>query len=213
MGAPIDPMTIAALASIIGSAAGIGGKEGEFGSTYNKNQLSTLDDILKQIKGMKGQSNITQQPTFQQGQDWLSRLFGSDQGFYNAFEAPIMRNYQENIVPDLANRFASMGSGGSLGSTGFRNQLAREGSNLSTNLAALRGGMQQQGIGQALQYAQAPVSNYQQLLQTALQPTQNIYQPPTNPLAGIAGAFAGGIGQGYGQKWGQGMAGQSPSTY
>jgi len=161
---------------------------------------------------MNGSQNITQYPQYQQGQDYLMSLF-NDPEFFNQFEAPLQRQFQEQTVPDLANRFASMGSGGSLGSTGFRNQLAREGSNLGTNIAALRGGMQQQAIPQLLGYAQQPFNNLMSLYQQALQPTQNTYQPASAGFFGpIASSFAGGAAQGYGNQWGQNMAGQYPGT-
>ena len=209
---PLDPMTMMMLATTALSAAGVGGKPGEFGSTYTEKQRSKIDQILDDLKGMKGAQDITQNPSYQQGQEWLNALF-NDPEFFRNIEAPLQRQFQEETIPGLANRFASMGSGGALGSTGFRNQLAREGSNLSTNLAALRTGLQQQGVNQGLQYAQAPTSNYLQMLQQALTPTQNVYQPATNPWAGISSAFASGAAQGYGQRWGQGMVpGQSPST-
>lgn len=202
----MDPMMMMMLMSAIGSAAGgpLGGKEGEFKSTYNPNQLGMLDQILGQLKG--GAPDITQNQGFQGGQDWLNSLF-NDPEFFKSFEAPLQRQFEENTVPDLANRFAGMGSGGALGSTAFRNQLGREGSNLSTNIAALKGGMQQQGVNQALGYAQAPFQNYMQQLMTALQPTQNVYQPPSAGFFGdIMSSLAGGMAKGYGQKYGQGMA-------
>ncbi len=212
-----------ALAAIAGPLLGAlfenrGGKnDAKTGSTYTQGQQSFIENILNDLKGMKGSQDITQNPQYQQGQDWLSSLF-NDPEFFNRFEAPLQRQFQEQTIPDLANRFASMGSGGALGSTGFRNQLAREGSNLGTNIAALRGGMQQQGVNQGLQYAQQPFQNYLQTLQTALTPTQNTYQPPSAGFWGpIAAAGAGGIASGYGQQFGKNMAGtnpgQSPMTY
>lgn len=171
-----DPATISAVASILGPViSAFTSNKGQMGSTFNKGQLSKLDQILQDLQGMKGSQDITQGQGFQSGQNWLNSLF-NDPEFFRSFEAPLQRNFLESTVPELANRFASMGSGGSLGSTGFRNQLAREGSNLSTNIAALRGGLQQTGANQQLQYAQAPFSNYMQLLQQALTPTQNVYQ-------------------------------------
>lgn len=206
----MDPATLMAIASIVSGAAGaagVGGKKGEFKSTYNKGQRSFLEDLLDQARGMGGASgDITQNQGFQTGQNWLQDLF-NDPSFFQKFEAPALRQFNEQTVPELANRFASMGSGGSLGSTAFRNQLGREGSNLQTNLAAMRGGMQQQAIPQLMGYAQQPFQNYLGLLQNALTPTQNVYQGPTNPFAGIAGAFAGGAGQGLGQQWGQNFVG------
>jgi len=167
-----------------------GKNDAKQGSTYNKGQQGYLENLLQDLQGMKGGAqNIQNNPQYQQGQEYLNSLF-NDPEFFNKFEAPLKRQFNEEIAPDLANRFASQGSGGSLGSTGFRNQLAREGSNLSTNIAALRGQLQQAGAGQALQYAQAPFQNYQQLLQQALNPTQNTYQQASpgfwGPIAGSA---------------------------
>lgn len=201
----MDPMMMMMLMSAMGSMAGgpMGGKEGEFKSTYNPNQLGMLDQILNQVKG--GAPDITQNQGFQGGQEWLNKLY-NDPEFFKSFEQPMIRNFEENLAPDIANRFAGMGSGGALGSSAFRNQMARETGNLQTNLAALKGGMQQQGLGQALQYGQAPFQNYMQQLMTALQPTQNVYQPPTAGFFGdIMSSLAGGAAKGYGQKWGESM--------
>lgn len=207
-----DPMTMMMiLNAITGVGSALTSNKGEMGSTFNKNQLSTLDDILNQVKGM-GNQDITQNQGYQTGQNWLQSMF-NDPEFFKSFEAPLQRQFQEQTVPELANRFAGMGSGGALGSTAFRNQLGREGSNLSTNIAALRGGMQQQAIPQMLGYAQQPFNNYLQMLQQALQPTQNVYQPPSaGPFGGAFAAGTGGmmqglINQGFGVGGGGGMGG------
>jgi len=212
----MNPMQIA-LPILLSALSGFGGKDEKFGSTFDKGALSTLQQVQDSLKGMKGAQDITKQPGYQTGLDWLQSMFNDPQ-FFNQFEAPLQRQFQEQTVPDLANRFASMGSGGSLGSTGFRNQLAREGSNLSTNLAALRGGMQQQAIPQLLGYSQQPFNNYMQMLQSALTPTRNQYQPAQPGMfANVTTPFAGAAAQGFGQQYGQQMAnmmpGQSPSTY
>lgn len=210
---------MAAIPAVMSLIGGLTGDKAKQGSTYTKPQRSMIDDVLQSIKGMSGNRDITQQPGYQQGNEWLMSMF-NDPEFFNRFEAPLQRQFQEQTVPELANRFASMGSGGALGSTAFRNQLAREGSNLSTNIAALRGGMQQQAIPQLLGYSQQPFSNYMSLLQTALQPTQNQYLPASPGFgSNIAASLFGGLSQGYGQQFGQNMAnqnrfpGQSPSTY
>jgi len=201
---PALMMMLASMASsIMGSAMG---KEGEAKSSFSKNQKGAINDILQAIQGMRGGAmDITQNPQYQQGQEWLMSMF-NDPEFFKNFEAPLQRQFQEQTVPDLANRFASMGSGGSMGSTGFRNQLAREGSNLSTNIAALRGQMQQNAIPQLLGYAQQPFSNLMSLYQQALgQPVNNQYQPPT---AGGVGNLAAPLAQGAIQSY----AGQYPGT-
>jgi hypothetical protein len=209
----MDPNMMMMMASLLSSAMGAAtGNKGEQKSSYNKGQLQTMDDIMKAVRGGAGgqAQDITQNPMYQQGSEWLTGLMGNSPEFWNKFEAPMMRQFEEETMPGVANRFASQGSGGSLGSTGFRNQAVREGGNLQTNLAALRGGMQQQGVGQSLQYAQQPVSNWMQQLQSILQPTQNIYQPPS---AGGWGSMAAPLMQGAVQGYlGQSNPGQAAST-
>ena len=173
--AAMDPAMMSAIMAALGPILkGFMGGGGEMSSTFNPQQEKFMQKGLEGLDPSQG--NITNNQNYLQGQDWLSSLF-NDPEFFKSFEAPLQRQFQENTVPDLANRFAGMGSGGSLGSTGFRNQLGREGSKLHEMIASLRGGMQQQGVNQSLQYAQQPTSNYLQQLQQFLQPTQNVYQP------------------------------------
>lgn len=200
-----------ALPLLLTAFNGLGGKSGEHGSTYSKKARGLIDETIDAVRGMRGSQDITQQPGYQTGLGWLQDMF-SDPEFFNRFEAPLQRQFQEQTVPDLANRFAAMGSGGALGSTAFRNQLGREGSNLSTNIAALRGNMQQNAIPQLLGYSQQPFSNYMSMLNSALTPTQNTYQPPSAGfLGGVAPGIISGFAQGYGNKWGEGFAGNSGS--
>src|SRR5574338_812065 len=120
----MDPATISAIMSALGPILqAFTGGQGKHGSTYNKGQRGLIDELVSNVKGMGNQGNINQNPQFQQGQDWLMGLF-NDPEFFNSFEAPLQRQFQEETIPNLANRFAGMGSGGSLGSTVFRNQLA-----------------------------------------------------------------------------------------
>lgn len=209
----MDPALMMLLGGLVSGGIGaLTGDKAKTGSTFSKNQRKSIDQLISDVKGLKsGAQDITQNQNYMQGQDWLSNLF-NDEGFFKSFEAPLQRQFQENTVPDLANRFASMGSGGSLGSTAFRNQLAREGSNLSTNIAALRGQLQQQGVNQGLQYAQQPFQNYMSLLNQSLTPTNNTYTPAnTGFFGGLAAPLLQGAGSIYGQQVGQqaGMGGNS----
>lgn len=205
-----DPMTLLLLASGIGAASGIGSNNQQFGSTYSKKARSTLDQILDDVRSMKSAQDVTQNPQFNTGTNYLNSLY-NDQDFFNRFEAPLQRQFQEQTIPDLANRFASMGSGGSLGSTGFRNQLAREGSNLSTNIGALRAGLQQQSLPQLFASSQQPFQNLLSLLNIGTQPTQNTYQPANaGPFGNIFSSLFGGLSQGYGQRLGSNFANSSP---
>lgn len=212
----MDPGLMMLLASVVSGGLGsLTGSPGEQKSTFNKGQKQGIQGILDDIKNMKGgATDITQNQGYGQGMDWLMSMF-NDPEFFNNFEAPLQRQFQEQTVPDLANRFASMGSGGSLGSTGFRNQLAREGSNLSTNIAALRGGMQQQAVPQMLQYAQQPFSNLMNLYGQGLnQGVNNQYQPPsTGGLGSLAAPLAQGAANAYAYQNPARTPGQSPMTF
>ena len=214
----VAPAFAAALPALFSALGSLTGKSGKSGSTYNKGQLSLIDQAVQNIKSGFGTPNqdIAQSQGYQQGNDFFNSLF-NDPDFFNRFEAPALRQFNEEIAPGLANRYAAMGSGGSTGSTGFRNQLAREGSNLSTNLAAQRGQMQQNAVPQMLSYAQQPISNWMTQMQQALQPTKNTYQGPSTGLfGGLAAPFAQGAATIYGQQAGQYAgnpnAGQHPST-
>lgn len=170
----MDPATISAIMSALGPIIqGLMGDKGGAGSTFNDQQQNFMKNGLNQLNPQQG--DITNNQTFQGGNQWLQDLF-SDPQFFKSFEAPLMRQFEEETIPGLANRFAGMGSGGATGSTAFRNQLGREASTLHEKIASLRGGMQQQGVNQSLQYAQQPASNYFQQMQQFLTPTQNTYQ-------------------------------------
>lgn len=194
----MNPGVAMIISSLISAGAGMmSGKKGEQKSGYTKTQRKGLEGIMQDIQNIKGgATDVTQNPQYQQGNEWLMSMF-NDPEFFKSFEAPMQRQFQEQTVPDLANRFASMGSGGSTGSTAFRNQLGREGSNLQTNLAALRGGMQQNAIPQLFGAAQQPFSNMMQMYQTAMgQPINNQYQPPSaGGWGSMAAPFANGAMQ------------------
>lgn len=213
----LDPGTMMMAASTLFNIIGsMQGKDAEKSSSFSEGQQGGINDIIQMINGLKGGTNngdITQNQGYQQGQNWLNDLF-NDENFFKKFEDPMMRQYNEQTIPDLANRFSSMGSGGSLGSTAFRNQANREAGNLHSNIAALRGGMQQNGVNQGLQYAQQPISNMMNMYQQALgQPVNNQYQPPST---GGWGSMSAPLMQGAVNYWGgQGgnqNSGQSPST-
>lgn len=77
-----------------------------------------------------------------------------------AFAAPQMRQYNEEIVPGISEQFAGMGAGG-LSSSGFRNAQVQGGVDLSERLGAIRAGLRQQsaqGLQGITQQALQPYS-------------------------------------------------------
>lgn len=114
----------------------------------------------------------------------LQEILGGDEEAFSKFEAPYLRQFERDIIPRIAERFGgSLGSHGALNSGALNQALAAAGTDLQTNLAALRGGMQQQALSQL-----------QGLMGTGLQQQFTpAYRPPT---PGFLGALAPGLGAG-----------------
>lgn len=174
-------------------------------------QLSTLSggqkQLLKQLLGsLQGQSsNIQQSPLFQEGSSFLQNLLSGKPEATAAFEAPYLRQFQEQIVPGLAERFSGLGAGAQ-SSSAFSQALGAAGAGLSENLASLRGQLQLGALPQALGYAQQPVSNFQGLSQLGLGTNTKAFTPRQLPFwqqlllggAGGIGSALGSIGGSYG---------------
>lgn len=90
---------------------------------------------------------------FGESADYYRNLLSNENADLSAFTAPEMRRFNEQIIPDLAEQFAGMGSG-NLSSSGFRNAAVGAGTDLSERLGAIRAQLRQagaqglQGIGQ-----------------------------------------------------------------
>ncbi len=71
------------------------------------------------------------------------------------FEAPAMRQFHEEIVPTIAQRFTSKFGTGSKSSSGFRQALGAAGAGLEEKLSKQRGERSGQAINQLIQMIQA----------------------------------------------------------
>lgn len=190
-----------ALMALQGGQQFLNPSQGELKSPYSSAQKKAMNQFAGQFGNLSGM-DVTQAPGYQTGLNFLQNMF-TDPGFFQQMEAPAMRQFQEQITPQIANRFAGMGSGGSLGSTGFRNVMAREGQNLASNLAAMRGQMQMQSIPQLLGYSQAPAQNILSAYGgISGSPYYQMYQPPTSgPFGPMTSQFLGGMAGQYGQNF------------
>lgn len=158
-------------------------------STLNPQQQTLLQQLLGSMSGFE--SNIARRPTFQAGETYLQRLLGGDT---EAFEAPLMRQFHEKIVPGLAERFSGAGAGAQ-SSSAFQQALGGAGADLAERLGAIRGGLQMQAIPQALGYAAAPASQLQSLLGMSTQ----AFIPKSKPWwQELLGGLSGGVGRGLG---------------
>ena len=118
--------------------------------------------------------------------NYIMQILSSDPELMAQFEEPYKMQFEQETLPGIAERFAGMGTGGALGSSAFQQTLGRAGKELSTQLAALRGGLKQNAL-QGLQGFQSPAFAQQR---------ENLYQPGT---LGLLPGLAQGAGQGAGR--------------
>jgi hypothetical protein len=119
---------------------------------------------------------------FGQAGDYWRNILSNDPSAFSAFEAPAQRQFNEQIIPDLAEQFAGMGAG-NLSSSGFRNAAVGAGTDLAERLASMRA-----------QLREGAASNLYNLGQSSLQPHAQYQQ--TNPGSqGFLSSFSSGLGQ------------------
>lgn len=164
---------------------------------FNKQQKGLQNMLLGQLGGQN--TNISQNSLYQSGSNYLQQLLSGSPEATKAFEAPYMRQFNEQIIPQLAERFTGAGAGAQ-SSSAFQQALGQSGADLTERLASLRGQLQGGAANQALGYAQQPISNFAGLSQQAFRPSfENILRPSTG---GVLGGLFGGASQGIGQAGG-----------
>ena len=147
-----------------------------FGRGEQQQQLPTLNPQQQQLlqQMLSGQGGLGQSPLFGQASSLLQGILsGQDQGAA-ALEAPAMRQFQEQIIPGIAERFSGLGAGAQ-SSSAFQQALGGAGAGLAERLAAMQSERQTGALGQALPFAQAPFQQQMGLL--GVSPFQNIYSP------------------------------------
>lgn len=167
----------AALPAIISAVAMIGSKfldkkpSEKSLPTLSEGQLGLQGSIIDQIRSLLG---------------------GGEPNLFSDFAAPFQRQFQEETIPGLTNRFAGLGN---YSSSSFQNALGQAGAGLQEKLAALRGGLSNQLLGQLLPSA------FTQNFATELKPGT------ANPISeGLAPIL-----QAYGQQAGMNLANWKPS--
>lgn len=121
---------------------------------------------------------------FGQAADYYRNNLSDNPADFQAFAAPEMRRFNEQIIPGLSEQFAGMGSGG-LSSSGFRNAAVGAGTDLSERLGSIRANLRQQaaqGLNQMGQFGLSPQFN------------ENIYEAGQPGLLDFAGPALGAFG-------------------
>jgi hypothetical protein len=169
-------------------------KDSLMGTKGKFEQFQTLTPQQKQlfsqlIGGLGGQTG--------QGMDLLSMLMGGDQQFLEQMQAPALRQFNEQIIPGIAERFTGAGAGAQ-GSSAFTQALGGAGADLTERLAGQRAGM-------GMQAQQSGLQGLLHMLGLAQQPQfGTAYQPGQQ---GALGGLFGGLGQGLGMMGGGALGG------
>lgn len=192
--------------------------------TMSSQQQKMFKDLFKHPDNYL--TPIQNQPLYGEGSEYLHKIISQDPEMMKQFEAPMMRQFNEQIVPNVAERFSGVGA---RGSSGFNQAMAHEAGSLSERIAAMRANLGLGAAGQALGYAQVPYNQQLAKLQFMLgTPTFGYQATGGTPGAGSgfstglanAGAYglgmyaAGGGGGGGGAPvrsgtWGTGFPGMS----
>lgn len=181
-----------------GIGAGLGGLMGFMGG----NKPKKLDNWTKEQKALFSQMMQMLGPEgglgegMQGGIDLQRQLMDPNSEAVRQFSDPYMREFEQQTIPGLAERFAGMGGmGGGMSSSGFGQSLSSAGGNLQSQLAQLKAGLGQNA-------AQSLMNQYSNMSSNAMSLQPFSYQRP--------GQTAGGSMM---QSWGQaGMPGLKGSS-
>jgi len=166
--------------------------------TGTKSQEALHNNILAQAMG------LTEGGGYNLAQNYYNNFLGDNrQQAYDQFSQPYLQQFQEQILPMIAERFAGQGA---LSSSGFGQALGGSAAGLQSQLAQLFSELQRQAAGQ--QYNQ-----FNQLSQTGLNYQPFAYQQQQGSggflqplLGGIGAAMGGPIGSALGQGIGGGIS-------
>jgi hypothetical protein len=167
--------------------------------TGTKEQKALHNNILSQAMGMQGAGG-----GYDLAQNYFNNFLGNDQQqAFDQFSQHYLQQFQEQMLPQIAERFAGAGA---LSSSGFGQALGGAASGLQSQLAQLFSQLQNQAAQQ--QYGQ-----YNQLSQTGLNYQPFAYQQKQGSggflaplLGGIGTAMGGPIGAALGQGIGGGIS-------
>lgn len=160
--------------------------------TLNSKQQELLKKYIRSIN--RDAFDLSENPTFQAGQSFITDMLNPSSDAYKKFEAPYLRQFQEQLVPQLTERYNAYDL---QKSSGFDQALAHAYTGMQENLAAMKTQNMMAASQGALNYGMAPAnlanSMVSQALGTPAYAYQNIQGQP-----GWGQGLMGGLGQGLG---------------
>ena len=164
--------------------------------TGTQQQQQLHNDILSRAMGM----NQNQQGHDLANQYYNNLLGGNQQQAFGNFSAPYLQQFNEQMLPQIAERFAGMGA---LSSSGFGQALGGASSGLQAELAKLFSQLQEHAAGQQYNQYNQEQNNQNQLTQMGLNYQPFAYQHQQGSqgaagplLSGLVSAMAGPAGAG-----------------
>lgn len=183
----------------------------EKGKFYQKDALSKQQKkLLKKmskgaLKDLKKLTPLHKIPTseksdiFKKARGVISDILSPDSKAAEKFEAPIRKQFKEQTLPEIAERFGGVGAERS---SAMENVLGQAGTDFDTSLGALRSGLQMQAVPMAANLAQIPLQEQLALRQSAMgqsqqalgtSPFNTVFQPPTFSQPAARSSGGGGF--------------------
>lgn len=149
---------------------------------------------------------------FGQSADYYRNLLSDNSADADAFAAPALRQYNEQIMPDISEQFAGLGSGG-LSSSGFRNAQISGATDLSERIGAIRANLRQSAAQGLQNIGQNGLQSYSQNMET--QPGSEGLLSQIGPAVGtgIGAYFGGPAGAAGGNALGAGIGNWLKNSY
>jgi hypothetical protein len=127
---------------------------------------------------------------FGESADYHRNMLSDDSADINAFNAPHLRQFNEEIIPGISEQFAGMGAGG-LSSSGFRNAATTAGVDLAERLGSIRANLRQNSANALQNIGQNALTQYSS--DKVTEPGTGGFLATAAPIAGAAaGAYFGG---------------------
>lgn len=189
-GAAGGALTGAGIGSAFGPlGAGLGGLLGGVGGLlgFGKSKKPKLKDYSpysSQQRALMDQFGADLGPLAGLAKQDLAGILGNDPNSLRAFEDPYLKQFNEEIIPNIAERFSGLGA---QRSSAFGQALAQGGQDLETRLASLRSQLKQNALQSLLQFGQFGMQ--QQVSPYIRQGTPGLF----DSLAGSAGQIAGNV--------------------
>lgn len=178
-----------------------------FGSPQKYERVSTLLPQQEKLLGNLTSAAGAGGGAFNNAANYYRGLLSDNSADFDAFSRPELRRFNEQIIPDIAEQFAGMGSG-ALSSSGFQNASVNAGTDLSERLGALRASLRQAGAQGLQNIGQLGLGNYSQSVMT--DPGSEGLLSNLAPAigTGLGALFGGPIGAGIGSNVGSWFGGR-----